>query len=179
VYLKIEGLRRARLQRIGKWRYRSLDDIYNEGELFRSPLLPEIETAWRFTQDQVLRLSELAHENGIPVLIFIPPYAGQVGEERIGMAPQRVLARFCLRHKIPLYDLSPGFFAASDPEALFLDGGHYNPEGSRLIAEMLFQKLMANDTLFKTGDEFYAAFEAEMRQLAGGDESRETDKGDL
>lgn len=179
VYLKLEGLRRAQLQRLGKWRYRSLDDIYNVAELFKSPLRPEIESAWEFTKTQVLQLSELAHENGIPLLIFVPPYAGQVGEEGISMRPQRVLARFCLRHEIPLFDLSPGFLANPDPETLFLDGNHYNAEGSRLIAEMLFQKLTANDTLFKTDDEFYAAFETEMKQMAGGGESSRTDKENL
>jgi hypothetical protein len=90
-----------------------------------------------------------------------------------------VLAQFCLRHEIPLYDLSPGFLANPDPEALFLDGNHYNAEGSRLIAEMLFQKLTANDTVFETGDEFYAAFETEMKQMAGGGESSQTDKENL
>ncbi len=179
VYMKLEGMRRARLQRLGKWRYRSLDDIYNVAELFKSPLRPEIETAWEFTKAQVLRLSELARENSIPVLVFVPPYAGQVEKRGIGMEPQRVLARFCLRHKIPFYDLSPGFLATSDPERLFLDGSHYNAEGSRLIADMLFQKLTANDALFKTGDEFYTAFETEMKQLAGGSESSQTDKENL
>ncbi len=178
-YLKLEGLRRARLQRIGKWRYRSLDDIYNVAELFKAPLRPEIESAWEFTKAQVLQLSELAHENGIPVLIFVPPYAGQVGEEGISMRPQSVLARFCLRHEIPLFDLSSGFLANPDPEALFLDGNHYNAEGSRLIAEMLLQKLTANDTVFETGDEFYAAFETEMKQMAGEGESSQTDKENL
>lgn len=179
LYLKLEGLRRARLQRIGKWRYRSLDDIYNVAELFKSPLRPEIEAAWEFTQTQVLRLGELAHEKNIPLLIFVPPYAGQVEKNGIGMAPQRVLARFCLRHKIALYDLSPGFLAAPDPDALFLDGSHYNAEGSRLIAEMLFKKLTVHDTLFKTGDAFYAPFETEMRRLAGRSEISQTEKENL
>ncbi len=127
----------------------------------------------------MLRLSELARENSIPMLVFVPPYAGQVEKRGIGMEPQRVLARFCLRHNIPLYDLSPGFLATSDPETLFLDGSHYNTKGSRLIAEMLFQKLTANNTLFKTGDEFYTAFETEMKQLAGGSEISQPDKDNL
>ena len=44
----------------------------------------------------------------------------------------------CLRQEIPLYDLSSGFLANPDPETLFLEGNHYNAEGARLIAEMLF-----------------------------------------
>jgi lysophospholipase L1-like esterase len=179
LYVKLEGMRRARLQQIGNWRYRSLDDIFNEGELFRSPLRPEIEAAWEYTKTQVLQLSQLARDNGIPVLVFVPPYAGQVEQNGLGMEPQQVLARFCLRHRIPFYDLSSGFLASPNPEALFLDGGHYNPDGSRLIAQMLFQKLAANDTLFKTGDDFYAAFEAEMKQAARGNETSHSDKENL
>jgi lysophospholipase L1-like esterase len=182
-YLKIEGKRRERLQTLGKWRYRSLDSVYEIAEIFKEPYSPEIEAAWADTLEQLARLKALAAENGIPVLVVLFPYAYQLEATELALKPQGMLIPFCKKERIAFYDLLPTFLKRADmpaplrtaerdgdgkagAEGLFLDGNHFNAEGSEFIARTLCERLSQRNAVFLRGNRFTDAFRADASMEA-------------
>ncbi len=90
-----------------------------------------------------------ANKNSIAVKAAMHPFVSEVAENNIYY--MELCNRLLSIPELEFYDLLPGFRQADNPEKLYWKiDGHFNPEGYRLLAELIFQKAFLNDSLMFT-----------------------------
>ncbi len=106
-------------------------------ELFTSPEAPKVRQGWErlFAEVRELRHEVEADHARFAVLVF--PFRFQLTPPAPPPVAQRTLADLCRGEGIPLLDLLPPL--ATLGEGAFLDYDHFNPAGSRLVAERVLE----------------------------------------
>jgi lysophospholipase L1-like esterase len=123
---------------------------------------------WLLTKALLKRLKQRVEENGGRFVMILMPSTLQYskGKQRLLKSflnmpevkkflndynkPQRLLKAFCKANSIPVIDLLPGFEAAMHSRGatmspfFFPYNGHLNPEGHRLVADLIYNYIMNN-----------------------------------
>jgi len=118
--------------------------------------------AWRVTEALIARVREVAAAGGADFLLVTVPYAVQVHPDRavreamqakLGVAdlfyPDRRLAAFAERHRIPALTLAPRMLEIAQARGAALHGfanakpgfGHWNEQGHAAAAALIAEKL--------------------------------------
>ena len=116
-------------------------EIYSVRQLFAEPPTPEIEEAWRLTEEELSALAAAAGARQVPLVLVAFPFRFQV-QEALPPRPQERLARWASTEKIPYVDLTDTF-AALGAQAGFLDHDHPTPAGHLAAAREVATALMA------------------------------------
>jgi hypothetical protein len=111
------------------------------------------------SKSNILRISEMAESNGVPLFVFIMPGRYQVsdyGFEELGKIGfhasdkivqnrkiQEEILSFCKDEGITCFDLLPGMKEAEQPMYPLIDD-HLNVYGNRKVAELMFYYLTAD-----------------------------------
>jgi lysophospholipase L1-like esterase len=129
---------------------------------------PKMQEAWRIVLGQMTELYAVAEQHGVPVVLVIFPYTFQLADEDL-RAPQEILKAHAAEHGVPVIDTTDDFAAAvlDDPELvaylrrkgktgdeilayhrhfadkLFFDEDHFTDAGHRIVAQRLFDYLVA------------------------------------
>lgn len=112
-------------------------EIGDVEELFTLPDSPKVRQGWErlFAEVRELRDEVEADRGRFAVLVF--PFRFQVTPQAPPPVAQRTMADFCRREGIPLLDPLPAL--AHLGTSAFLDYDHFNPAGSRLVAEQVLE----------------------------------------
>lgn len=116
--------------------------------IYRASLRPREESAWQLTAALLARMQADVTQNGAALLIVYLPEIFQSEDrlwaevEQSGEALDRDAPQTQLAQIIPpgaqFLDLTPGFQAAAQTEALYYDvDGHFNPAGHTLAARLI------------------------------------------
>lgn len=137
-------------------RYYSRENAVYE-ELFSAQVLidraahPDIQAAWKITQNYLREIHDLCDEQNIPFLLVIAPYRFQYKELQGNTIPQEVLRSFAIEHGIQYLDLLTALLeykeqVDDDPDKIFQDDCHFTELGieqcARQIAQTMIERKM-------------------------------------
>lgn len=102
---------------------------------------------WHSLKNTLLEMHESLHENGIPFVIVIFPYAHQLALDTKDNIVQNDLLKFCQDHDIPCLDLFPSYKQNSqsihwDKEGIHPDEGGHKIAGESIYNYLVEQKLI-------------------------------------
>jgi lysophospholipase L1-like esterase len=128
--------------------------------VFRASEDASLERAWAITRALILRVRDLAAEDGARLLLVYIPFSDEVNpdwwqetlensppmqRERWDLArPERLLQSFSLEHGIELLSLRARFLAetAARGTRFYFKHGHLNEAGHRLIGELIAEAIL-------------------------------------
>ncbi|MBI3010598.1 MAG: hypothetical protein HYY57_06430 [Candidatus Omnitrophica bacterium] len=125
---------------------------------------PEVQSLWENTESLLLKLRDQLRKKKIPLVILSVPdrvsvyeswkarAASQAGlrvDDLDGFLPDRHLASFCRKHRIPLIELTDVLrqAAVNGTELYFQYDGHWTAEGHRVAAEQIAEFLTTHPQL--------------------------------
>lgn len=128
-------------------------------QVYQTNYTSEWEEAWKVTEAILVEMQRLAERAGAQLFVCYLPEQNQVSDSlwnqiaiHSGEAisydrerPNRLLGELCARHGIPYLDLTPAFrqhIAAGGPYPYFPVNAHFNVEGNRLAAGLIYQYLV-------------------------------------
>jgi len=148
------------------------DIVYDDGELHfvfhlgsywlqRIDLSrPEVQRGWELAQEVILKAQSLAEEEGADFVVLLFPFKEQVYWHVVSRfidevdqdfidRPIELAKQFCEENGIRYLDLTPGFreHALQGEQLYFREDGHWNEEGNRLAADLIYDYLVKNDLL--------------------------------
>jgi hypothetical protein len=155
------------LMKLGLLSYQPIDDAQGVPQLqymvFQKEYGPELERAWRVTENLMLLLKEEVENQGSKLAVFSIPFREQIEEDlwrsklsRSGMEkrewdlnkPDRILSEVLNYAGIPFLQLVPHFRKAAEGSALYhaMDkngrDGHWNVDGHRLAGQVIYDWLV-------------------------------------
>ncbi len=127
-------------------------------QVYRAEYTPEWEEAWQVTEAILVEMQKLAADAGARLLVCYLPDQNQISDSKWDEIvrhatdtraydrekPNRLLGELCARHGIPYLDLTPAFrqhVAAGEPYPYFPVSAHFNVEGNRLTAQLIYDYL--------------------------------------
>jgi hypothetical protein len=133
-------------------------------QVYQTNYTPEWEEAWEVTEAILAEMQRLAEGAGAQLFVCYLPEQNQVSDlqwSQIALVgggassydrekPNRLLGELCARHGIPYLDLTPAFrqhVAAGGPYPYFPVNAHFNVEGNRLAAQLIYEYLVEQGLL--------------------------------
>jgi lysophospholipase L1-like esterase len=128
-------------------------------QVYQTNYTPEWEEAWKVTEAILVEMQRLAERAGAQLFVCYLPEQNQVSDSQWNQIalygggassydrerPNRLLGELCARHGIPYLDLTPAFrqhIAAGGPYPYFPVDAHFNVEGNRLAAQLIYEYLV-------------------------------------
>jgi len=156
-----DAMRRRRARRIVEERKkaeRPIEPGLSRG-IFGPPQTPELRRAWTLTEHLILELDREVRDDGATLTLVTVTMAAQTDpalRARIEREhpdwdldyPDRRVRKFAEEHGIPCLNLGPGFMDYNRRTGKVLHGfggepkGHWNAEGHRLAAELIYRFLV-------------------------------------
>lgn len=122
--------------------------------IFKEPAPPEIEMGWSRALAEMTKIADACRDRGIPFAVMIFTSAFQANPEFKGLYPQDRILAWGAAHKAPVFDAWAALNAQAALEgkavsSYFIDDGHPNATGSRIIAEHFARFFVASRLLEK------------------------------
>lgn len=119
--------------------------------VFREPLTPEIETGWTRAVAELTAISDACRKRSIPLVVMVFSSLSQADPECKHLYPQNRILKWGAENAVPVFDSWAALLerAAREGRAIssyFIDDGHPNTAGSRVIAEQ-FARFMNSTQL--------------------------------
>jgi lysophospholipase L1-like esterase len=128
-------------------------------QVYQTNYTPEWEEAWKVTEAILVEMQRLAERAGAQLFVCYLPEQNQVSDSQWNQIalygggassydrerPNHLLGELCARHGIPYLDLTPAFrqhIAAGGPYPYFPVDAHFNVEGNRLAAQLIYEYLV-------------------------------------
>jgi hypothetical protein len=106
---------------------------------------PSMEEAVTVFEHALGRMVELCRNGGVRLFVVYVPTGDNIASGRPEYEHIRIVQRACRRYDIPLVDLMPDFIAGITGKEgepyYFTHDLHWTPEGHRLAADILFQRV--------------------------------------
>ena len=122
--------------------------LYSYRRLVQEPDAPDVQRAWRITLENMGKITALAHERKLRLMIVFVPHSDQVLRSGPNMTLiQERLAAFAEEAGVPFLDLLPAYretLHEQDLEIghLFVDPLHLTPQGHEIAAKRIYQFLV-------------------------------------
>ena len=114
-------------------------EAYDVAGLASDRLSPQLQSAWELVFSELDTIVNTAREHDVPLMLVIAPYRFQLEDAENLRQPQDALLAYARRHKLPVFDLLPGFAEQRGKAELFNDDNHFSLAGHQLAALLLRQ----------------------------------------
>jgi lysophospholipase L1-like esterase len=128
-------------------------------QVYQTDYTPEWEEAWEVTEAILVEMQRLAESADAQLFVCYLPEQNQVSDSKWNQMalysgeassydrerPNHLLGELCARNGIPYLDLTPAFrqhIAAGKPYPYFPVNAHFNVEGNRLAAQLIYEYLL-------------------------------------